>query len=568
MKARLRLIAILTVLGFLSIILRFFYWQIIKSKEISALASPQRVSKNIETSYRGKILASDGSIIVGQADSWNVFAEPQIIDNPEFVSKLLAQNLVSDKFDSITLKNEIQRIYSLISDKQKMWVPIKNRVNTDIKNEITSENIRGIGFDKDEIRVYPEASSAAHLLGFLGKNDLNENQGYFGLEGYYDNTLSSTQGMQKNQIDIKGLPLLFGDSKKVPSYKGANLLTYIDKGIQLIVDEELKNGIERYGAATGSVIVMNPQTGGIMAMSNLPSFDPRSYWNFSNDLFLNSVISASYEPGSVFKIITMASALDAKLVEPDTKCDICEGAFKIASYEIQTWNNQYYKDSTMTDVIVHSDNVGMVFVAKKMGIEKNYDYLTKFGIGSKTGIDLQGEMTPPLRKLKDWSDVDLVTSSFGQGIAVTPIQMIVAANVIANKGEFVRPKVVKEVLMEGKKYSTDDVGNKRIISEDAANKMTSMMVEAARYGESKWTYKKGYGVAGKTGTAQIPLQGHYDSEKTVASFVGFAPYSNPKFIMLVTLKEPQSSQWASETAAPLWYSIAEKLFLHFGIIPE
>src|SRR3972149_9684317 len=280
MKARLRLIAILTVLGFLSIILRFFYWQIIKSKEISALASPQRVSKNIETSYRGKILASDGSIIVGQADSWNVFAEPQIIDNPEFVSKLLAQNLVSDKFDSITLKNEIQRIYSLISDKQKMWVPIKNRVNTDIKNEITSENIRGIGFDKDEIRVYPEASSAAHLLGFLGKNDLNENQGYFGLEGYYDNTLSSTQGMQKNQIDIKGLPLLFGDSKKVPSYKGANLLTYIDKGIQLIVDEELKNGIERYGAATGSVIVMNPQTGGIMAMSNLPSFDPRSYWNF------------------------------------------------------------------------------------------------------------------------------------------------------------------------------------------------------------------------------------------------------------------------------------------------
>ena len=177
-------------------------------------------------------------------------------------------------------------------------------------------------------------------------------------------------------------------------------------------------------------------------------------------------------------------------------------------------------------------------------------------------------MPPPLHKLKVWSDVDLVTSSFGQGIAVTPIQMIVAANVIANKGEFVRPKVVKEVLMEGKKYSTDDVGNKRIISEDAANKMTSMMVEAARYGESKWTYKKGYGVAGKTGTAQIPLQGHYDSEKTVASFVGFAPYSNPKFIMLVTLKEPQSSQWASETAAPLWYSIAEKLFLHFGIIPE
>lgn len=346
-------------------------------------------------------------------------------------------------------------------------------------------------------------------------------------------------------------------------------MTYIDKGIQLTIEAELKTGIEKYGAVNGSVIVMEPTTGGILAMSSYPSFDPQKYWEYSNELFLNPVISASFEPGSVFKVVTMASALDAGIVESDTKCDICYGALKVGEYVIQTWNNKYFPNSTMSDVIVHSDNVGMAFVANKMGIEKTYQYLEKFGIGKKTGIDLQGEMSPGLRKLKDWSEIDLVTSSFGQGIAVTPIQMITAVNVIANKGVSITPKVVKEIIVEGKTYQSGGMEDKkRIISTDASDKMTMMMVEAARNGESKWTYKKGYGVAGKTGTAQIPIQGHYDSEKTIASFIGFAPYKDPKFIMLVTLREPKSSQWASETAAPLWYKIAEKLFLHFGIIPE
>jgi cell division protein FtsI/penicillin-binding protein 2 len=265
----------------------------------------------------------------------------------------------------------------------------------------------------------------------------------------------------------------------------------------------------------------------------------------------------------------MASALDLGVVTPETKCEKCAGPLRVGEYEIHTWNDKYYPDSSMTEIIIHSDNVGMSYVASKIGKEKNYEYLKKFNLGEKTGLDLQGEMSPSLRKKSEWSEIDLYTSSFGQGIAITPIQMIAASNVIANKGVYVKPKVVKSMIIDNSQY---DVSNnesfKKVISEKASSEMKMMMVEAAKNGESKWTYKKGFGVAGKTGTAQIPIAGHYDSEKTIASFVGFAPYDDPKFIMLVVLQEPKSSPWASETAAPLWYKIAERLFLRFGILPE
>jgi cell division protein FtsI/penicillin-binding protein 2 len=222
----------------------------------------------------------------------------------------------------------------------------------------------------------------------------------------------------------------------------------------------------------------------------------------------------------------------------------------------------------MTDVIVHSDNVGMVFVGQKLGIDKMYDYLSSFGIGGLSGIDLQGEMSPVLRKKGSWGRIDLATSSFGQGVAVTPIQMVRAVGAIANKGIMMTPQIVDKLIGEGWEEDIKPAAGKRVISAKASREITSMMAEAAQNGEAKWTNISGFRVAGKTGTAQIPIAGHYDSERTIASFIGFAPFEDPKFVMLVTLHEPSSSPWASETAAPLWYSIAKDLFVQFGIQPK
>jgi cell division protein FtsI/penicillin-binding protein 2 len=264
----------------------------------------------------------------------------------------------------------------------------------------------------------------------------------------------------------------------------------------------------------------------------------------------------------------MAAALDAKAVEPDTICDVCAGPVRVDKYTIETWNQQYNPDSSMTDIIVHSDNVGMTFVGSKLGAEALYGYLDKFGIGKLTGIDLQGEATPALREKGSWSIVDLATASFGQGVAITPIQMIKAGAIIANGGRVVSPHVVTKLEKDGWREDISGKVGEKVLSDEAASQIKAMMVEAAKNGEAKWTYQRGFSVAGKTGTAQIPISGHYDAEKTIASFIGFSPAQNHKFIMLITLKEPTTSPWASETAAPLWYAIARDLFPYFGIQPE
>ncbi|MCX6705268.1 MAG: penicillin-binding protein 2 [Candidatus Woesebacteria bacterium] len=388
------------------------------------------------------------------------------------------------------------------------------------------------------------------------------------MEGYYDLPLSGKPGFVGGQKDALGSPILLGGTTQVTAISGIDLETSIDKRVQATVEQGLLDGIKKYGASGGSVTVMDPTTGSVMAMASLPSFDPAKYSEYSNSLFKNPVISDSFEPGSILKVAVMAAGLDANVVRPDTTCDICSGPLKVDKYFIKTWNDKYHPDISMTDVIVESNNVGMSFVGQKLGADALYDYLHKFGIGEKTGIDLQGEVAPKLREKGTWNVVDLATASFGQGVAVTGIEMVRAVAVIANGGYLVTPRVVNAIKSDSWEEKIKSDPPTRIISQKAAEETTQMMVEAAERGEAKWTRIPGFKVAGKTGTAQIPVAGHYDATNTIHSFIGFAPADNPKFVMLVTLNSPQSSPWAAETAAPLWYLIAKDLFPYLGIQPS
>lgn len=569
MTLRIKVLTLVFLVVFIGLIAKLFSWQILRGKELSVAARSQYESGRAVSAPRGNILTSDNSWLAARGDAWLVFASlPDLKDNPKTIANELAPYFVEDKNDKKGLLDEVDRITGLLSKKEVVWVPLRHKVSTDVKKSLEALTIPGIGFQAEETRIYPEASVAAQLLGFVGKDKDGNDQGYFGLEGYYNLVLSGKPGFVGREKDAKGVPILFGDSIQVSAIGGVGLVTHIDKTIQLAVEQKLKDGIERYGASGGSAIVMDPTNGAILAMSSFPSYDPAKYSEFDTSLFKNPVVSSSFEPGSVFKIIIMASALDAGAVKPETRCDICSGPLKVDKYYIETWDGKYYPDSTMTNVIVHSDNIGMSFVGQKMGADKLYDYLNKFGIGKLTGIDLQGEATPPLRDKGTWNIVDLATASFGQGIAITPIQLIRAGAAIANGGRLVAPQVVGALQGEGWKEGIDPKIDGRIISEKAAKEITAMMVEAAKHGESQWTDTPGFKVAGKTGTAQIPIAGHYDPENTIASFIGFAPFDKPKFIMLVTLQQPKTSPWASETAAPLWYSIAKDLFMYFGIQPE
>lgn len=569
MKTRLRLVSAIFVLAFLALIARLFFWQILKGKKLSSEARAQyNVGRNIEAP-RGNILASDGTWLAARSDSWLVYASlPDIKEDERAIADKLAPFFVEEDSERNELLEEVDRLVGLMSRKEVVWSPLKHDVSNEVKENIEVLGMEGIGFEREEDRFYPEASTAAHLLGFVGKNDEGENIGYFGLEGYYNLTLSGKPGFVAEELDPRGIPIPIGETQEVSAIGGVDLLTHIDKTIQLALDEKLLEGIETYGAKGGTAIVMDPKTGAVLGMSSYPSYEPGNYEEYGDSYFKNPAVSDTFEPGSIFKVLVMSSALDDGAVEPDTKCDICDGPLKVDKYYIRTWNNEYNPDSTMTDVIVHSDNVGMAFVGQKLGADKLYDYLSNFGIGKATGVDLQGEAAANLREKGTWNIVDLSTASFGQGVAATPMQIIRAVSAIANDGVIVRPQVVDELIWSGWEEDIRPEEEGRVISKEAADEMTAMMAEAAKSGEAKWTHLSGFNVAGKTGTAQIPIEGHYDEDKTIASFVGFAPYDDPEFVMLVTLREPETSPWASETAAPLWYSIAKDLFIHFGIQPR
>lgn len=560
--------------GFLFIVGRLFFWQIVKGKELSLQARNQYEIGQVIQAPRGNILASDGTWLVARGKSYLVYASlPDVTENPQTIADKLASLFIDeipeemeDQRDEIVLR-EASRLTKLLTRKDVVWVPLKNRVTLELKKTIEDMNIEGLGFEEQEARMYPEASSAAHVLGFVGKSDHGEDVGYFGLEGYYNLILSGKPGYVAQESDARGIPILLGSSREVFAVNGVDLKTSIDKVVQISLEKGLKKGIEIYGAASATGIVMDPHSGEIYGMASLPSYDPEDYYDWSDEFFKNPSVSDAFEPGSIFKVLVMAAGIDAGEVEPDTKCDICDKPVKVDKYYINTWNNEYNADATMTDVIVHSDNVGMVFVGRRLGTERFISYIKNYGIGSLTGIDLQGEATPSLRDPDEWSEVDTATATFGQGIATTPIQMVRAVASIANGGYLVTPHVVTDLVGDGWQEPIDIPTPKRVLSEVATKKTTAMMVEAAKNGESKWTYVQGFKVAGKTGTAQIPIQGHYDAEKTIASFIGFAPYDDPKFIMLITLREPQTSPWASETAAPLWYSVARDLFKYYGIQP-
>jgi len=541
---------------FFSIIcVRLFYWQIIEGDALRAEAIAQYSLSLTIPSVRGVIASVDGSPLAMNEQTSLVYAEPKNIADTIIFTKLVAP----------VLRVEESSISALLSIPNRVWVPLARKVDRAIKEELQKLPFKGIGFEPEPKRYYPEASMAAHLLGFVGSDEHGLDQGYFGLEGYYDRLLRGRAGSIELQKDVQGSAILVGDAKRIEAEDGRSLTLYVDRTVQAIVERRLRDGMQKYGAKAGTVTIMDPKTGGVLAMAAFPAYDPGDFGAYERDVYKNPIVASTFEPGSTFKVLVMSGAIDQNAVAADTTMQE-SGPVQVGQYAIRTWNNEYRGSITMTDVIVHSSNVGMVFAGGRIGKEKFLKYLHAYGIGEPTGIDLQDESSAELRPDNEWRDIDLATASFGQGIAVTPIQMIRAVSALANGGALMEPHIVKEIIdSTGKKVEIKPKKVRQVVSPRAASVLTEMMIAAVDRGEAKWAKPKGYRIAGKTGTAQIPVAGHYDPKKTIASFVGFAPADNPKFVMLVTLTEPSSSPWGSETAAPLFFNIARDLFTYYSL---
>lgn len=544
-------------LVFLLVVARLFYWQVVKASELSALGQLQYGTAIKIVPKRGEIKTSDNFPIATNKISYQVFANPKEVKNKENTARSLSSLL---KVDDASVSAQLSL--------DKFWVPIQDGIDVETKNKIENLNLTGVGFVEQYRRFYPEASLAAHLLGFVGKDEIGNDKGYFGLEGYYDRLLRGEEGIATQVKDALGRPILAKLSTTTGGSNGKTLILSIDRALQFLAEQKLKKGIEIYGARGGMVGIMNPKTGEILALASFPTFDPRNYASYTEELFRNTFISDLYEPGSTFKPIIMSSALDSKVVKPDTKCNICSGPISIGGFDIHTWNDKYYPNISMVETIQRSDNTGMVFVSQKLGLDKAISYLDKFGIGKNTGIDLQGEVSGVLKSKEQWYEVDLATTAFGQGISITPIELLSAIASIANGGKRMEPHVVMAV--ENENGSIIKISPKAItspIKAETAKMMTEIMVNAVNKGEASWARLKGYRIAGKTGTASIPIAGHYDPNQTIASFVGFAPAEDPKFVMLVILDRPTTSIYGAETAAPIFFDIARSILTYYRVTP-
>ncbi len=573
---RLKTSYFITIVLLIIIQTRLFYWQIIRGEELKQQANKQAYHSLTIRGQRGTIYTADQHLLVGNEQKYKLYVQPHYLDKKaneiknEIIDILLNDNYEYQSLELVTKREEFNSTFEqqLIDklESEKKWIKIAENLSEESKQKILDKQIKGLHLISYYQRVYPEASMASHITGFVGQDNNGMPYGYYGIEGALNEELKAKTKKVIYSPDEKHN--LFTSANFINTQmNGRKVILTLERNIQRLAEDSLIKGIERYQAKSGSIIIMNPKTGDIIAAASYPNYIQKIYSLFEPNLYSNPSLSEIYEPGSTFKALTVATGLDLGVISPNTQCDKCSSARIIDGYTIKTWNDTYHPNITIKQGLIKSDNTAMIFAAEKIGIENLKKYLLKFGISKPINIDLQADNETPFPQ--QWNHVKLATVSFGQGISTTDYQLIRAINVLANQGKIINPKIVKKVI--------DPVTNEEIttphheevvISEKTAQIMTNLLEQTADDISKNWNSIKQYSIAGKTGTSQIPGPNGYIEDKTIASFIGYAPASNPQFIMLVRLNEPQSSEWAATTAAPLWYEIAKQIFLMKNIAPD
>lgn len=539
-------------------------------------ASLERIEEVVPE--RGLIFDREGRLLATNAVMYHVEIEVRQLtqqsrmDIAAVLSKLLVLP-IEDLHQQLTRdwagQGQFRVRLTRLDEDGERWPLTIDQTVADVLNgflaDPTAPDLSGLSLVAAPRRVYPAGTLAGHVLGFVNQ----EGKGFFGIEGYYDEWLAG----KPITIERPLIPPMAEPQPDPPA--GVNLVLTIDTEIQQMVEQVLREAIETSGSESGQVIVMDPETGEILAMAAWPELDPNNYepWleleEEDKEEVITPAASAQYEPGSTFKVLTMAAALDTEAVTPD-QVFIDTGTIEVGGHPISNWDGGAWGPQTMTGCMRHSLNVCLAYVAaEELGASDFYSYLTNFGIGELTGIDLAGEVPGQLRTPRhaQWTESDLGTNSFGQGVSVTPIQLLSAVASVANDGIMVQPHLVRQVAGSQGVYWPKTTVLGKPISERAAHALTAMLTQSLD-GETQYAHVEGYELAGKTGTAQIPSDLGYDPNKTIASFVGWGPVSDPQFIVLVRMDKPTISPWGSVVAAPVFQEVVERLVVFLGIPPD
>jgi len=542
-------------LGFVIIGFRLFYLQVIQA-EVGAHQARQQHQKTVVVQPdRGVIVDRQGHPLALNVDVASLYVRPPSLKDPKRTARSLAPVL---QMPATHLRDLFTRSQPFV------WV--KRNVPEHLVQKLEAMNIHGLGLIREPHRFYPKGELVSHIVGFAGI----DSQGLEGVELQYESYLRGEKNLVKYQRDALGRKISSSqnqNSTNLPT--GYHLTLTVDEVIQFIAEEELAQALKRSGAKSGSIVMMDPLTGAILAWALHPTFNPNHFGEFSAQDWRNRAVTDPYEPGSTLKIVVAAAALEEHVMSPDTLIYGGEGQMAVAG----TIVHDPAKTSWMTfsQAVAQSSNVGAIKVAMELGQDRVFEYLKAFGFGEKTEIDLPGESSGILREPITWSGRSLSSIAMGQEIAVTPIQMVVAMSVVANGGWLMTPYVVSSVLdSQGQAILTKEPQPKRRpISPETAGALARILESAVETGTGKRAKLAEYRAAGKTGTAQkIDSEtGSYSSSKVIASFVGFAPVEQPRLTMLVVIDEPKIGNWGGEIAAPVFRKVAERVLPHLGVLP-
>lgn len=464
---------------------------------------------------------------------------------------------------------EFDRFVKRLSNKSDPYEPIKRGVPEEQLAQLRALELPGIYYTRDPSRLYPEPGLGGQVLGFVGRDDQGNPVGRYGIEGYFEDELAGTPGRLETEKDVAGRAVGIGERTYVPAVDGADVVLTIDRTIQFMACKALRQSVLQFQAERGSVVIMDPKTGDILAMCGYPDFDPERYGETSDiSVFNNPVTFGAYESGSVFKAMTMAAALDSGVVTPSSTFDD-PGEVKVGPYTIRNSDKKAHGTVTMTEVLEESLNTGTAYLVDAMGYDVFKTYVRAFGFGTKVGLQLETESPGDISSLDKDGDIYAITASFGQGITVTPLQLLQAYAAIANGGILMKPRVVQEVRYpDGYRQVTERKEIRRVLSEKTARLLGAMLVSVVERGHGKQAGVSGYYIAGKTGTAQVAENGGYSATKTIGSFAGFGPVEDPRFVMVTRIDYPKGVTYAESTAAPLFGELADFLLEYLHVPPS
>ncbi len=603
---RIRLLSWAVVAVAVLFVARLGHLQILQRSVYEALASGQRELYRELFPERGDIIVidRDGTEVPLATNQFLnlVWAEPRRIDDPirtaQVLSEILEREDVEQASASFPNVGEVSEsdedggdapgdaeatgnsplatssyadILAKLQKPDDPYEPIRRRVSDETSAEVERANLPGIHLLREEFRFYPEQDIAAHITGFVSEDDEGAMSGKYGVEGHYDDVLRGTPGFVFSELDAKGRWISVGIRRRNPVEDGAAVVLTIDRTIQHVACKALEEAVEVHQADAGSLVILNPKTGAIMAMCGAPSFNPNAYGNVESlAVYNNQPTFNAYEPGSVVKPLVMAGALDAGAVTPNTTYnDTAE--VQIDRFTIRNSDKQGHGIQTMTQVLERSLNIGMIFVMRQMGGEKLTEYIHRFGFGEATGVEVALEAAGDVSSLENGHEVYWATASYGQGVTMTLMQLAAAYGALANNGAMMKPHVVQEVrFANGTMDVTEPETVRQVVSSHTAQLTTAMLVSVVEHGHAKGAQVPGYYMAGKTGTAQVANdegQG-YKQDETRVTFAGYGPARDPQFVVAIRMDHPRTTPWAEGTVVPMFGTIADFLVDYLAIPPE